>query len=77
MNPLSARTVTLYHQLRITTGVVEGLPTDTVDLVFLIVFRTTDVFDSSWDKARISKPKKLPPFTGTNLDEKLISDVTI
>jgi len=35
------------------------------------------VFDSSWDKARISKPKKLPPFTGTNLDEKLISDVTI
>lgn len=34
-------------------------------------------FDSSWDKARISKPKKLPPFTGTIPDEKLVADETI
>jgi len=35
------------------------------------------VFDNLWDKARFSKPKKLPSFTGTVPDEKLLSDLNI
>lgn len=34
-------------------------------------------FDSVWDKVRISKPKKLPSFTGTIRNETLLSDEII
>lgn len=34
-------------------------------------------FDSTWDKVRITKPKKLPTFTGTIRNESLLSDEII